>query len=117
MIPLVASCLLRDTIARSVHSDLAGNVWEWTRDWSADYVVPCVDCQNTTNGDWHILRGGGYGYASSYLATSFRFGLYPGYTRAGDLGFRCARQPQLHAHARASEVVDARPSNEIRASV
>lgn len=79
--------------ARWGHADLAGNVWEWTRDWSADYVVPCVDCANTTNGDWHILRGGGYGYDASYLVTSFRFGLFPGYTRTGDIGFRCARQP------------------------
>ncbi len=98
----VADCSLSDLAvvgsksngkARWGHMDMAGNVWEWTRDWTADYVNPCNDCINTSVGDWHMVRGGGFPYSSSYLVTSFRFGLYPGYTRTGDLGFRCARAP------------------------
>jgi formylglycine-generating enzyme required for sulfatase activity len=75
------------------HADLAGNVFEWIQDFSADYVVPCNDCADLNNGTWRIIGGSGYGYDVSYMKSSFRFSLYPGYLRTPDLGVRCVMVP------------------------
>jgi formylglycine-generating enzyme required for sulfatase activity len=75
------------------HADLAGNVLEWTQDFSANYVVPCNDCANLTNGTWRILGGSGYAKVESTMVSSYRFALDPIYKRNGDLGIRCARMP------------------------
>jgi formylglycine-generating enzyme required for sulfatase activity len=76
------------------HADLAGNVLHWTRDWNGGYQVPCSDCaQLTTTDMWRLLRGGSYSYAASYQTSAFRFGLYFGYYRSSEIGFRCARNP------------------------
>jgi formylglycine-generating enzyme required for sulfatase activity len=74
------------------HADLAGNVLQWARDWNGDYVKPCNDCiLLTTTDSWRLLRGGSSNYGASYQTASFRFGLFPGYERTGDLGVRCVR--------------------------
>jgi formylglycine-generating enzyme required for sulfatase activity len=92
------------------HSDLAGNVEEWTLDLFADYYangpgsahgfpVPCVDCANLASprdGErvFRLTRGG-YGEAIS-SATSDRIphtpsskGMFP--LSGGLIGARCAR--------------------------
>jgi formylglycine-generating enzyme required for sulfatase activity len=71
--------------------DLAGSVWEWALDYSgAPYPATCNDCANLTPANAHVLRGGSWNLAASYLPTTFR----NGYSDRGiDIGFRCARTP------------------------
>src|SRR5262249_30126111 len=40
--------------------DLAGNMFEWTLDWNADYVDPCVDCAAVIGSGTPVVRGGGF---------------------------------------------------------
>jgi formylglycine-generating enzyme required for sulfatase activity len=72
--------------------DLAGNVWEWNLDWFDEFVEPSVDCADLTATLEQVraLRGG-YFAGQSVLATS-RDETIPA-TRAGGVGFRCARSP------------------------
>jgi formylglycine-generating enzyme required for sulfatase activity len=73
--------------------DLAGNMYEWTLDWDAPYVDPCVDCAATTGSGTRIDRGGGfYDPTASNLRATARHSRYAqsGYA---DVGIRCAREP------------------------
>lgn len=77
------------------HSDLAGNVWEWTLDRYMDsypYPQTCNDCANLMDGTSRVLRGGGFNYDSYYLRVAGRYVGNPG-GRVYDVGFRCARTP------------------------
>lgn len=75
------------------HSDLAGNVLEWTLDWyDPAYVSPCTDCANLTPGTLRVLRGGNFLDNAPFLRTSARGNLSPS-DRADVVGFRCARKP------------------------
>ena len=60
-------------------SDLAGNVWEWTR----------TDYKQTP--ERKVLRGGGWSVNARYLRVSFRYG-YDRAERVGSIGFRCVRE-------------------------
>jgi len=71
--------------------DLSGELSEWTLDWYAAYVQPCMNCADTTAGDSRVARGG----------DAFDFVL-PGpmdrngndsQSHPGAVGFRCARTP------------------------
>ncbi len=47
------------------HTDLVGNVAEWTLDWFASYQVPCIDCAWLTapgppQAAYHVARGGAF---------------------------------------------------------
>jgi formylglycine-generating enzyme len=73
------------------HSDLGGNVWEWTLDWSASYVVDCMDCANLSIGSNRVIRGGSFFLDQTNLRTASRTGIIP--TGRASVGVRCARPP------------------------
>jgi formylglycine-generating enzyme len=73
------------------HSDLAGNVYEWTLDWGGQYTVPCIDCANLTPSLSRISRGGSYSDGDGFLRTLYRRNATPPGTALVIDGFRCAR--------------------------
>ncbi len=58
-------------------ADLAGNVWEWTR--------------NDYDKDHKVVRGASFDYVARFLRAAYRYGYVPG-VRRGDFGFRCVRE-------------------------
>jgi len=75
------------------HSDLTGNVWEWTLDWyTGTYPLPCNDCANLTTSSTRVIRGGSFGDVASNLRAAYRYNYTPSY-RNYYFGWRCARTP------------------------
>jgi formylglycine-generating enzyme required for sulfatase activity len=77
------------------HADLAGNVWEWTLDYSRSpyRLTTCVDCADLQGGvPNRTFRGGGFPNESFYQTTATRLEDTP-LDRDYDVGFRCARTP------------------------
>ena len=78
--------------------DMAGNVWEWTRDCFASYDPggaalsdPGVPFAPTCSSADRVYRGGGWGDSYAvYVRAAFRYGSDPS-LQGDDLGFRCAR--------------------------
>jgi formylglycine-generating enzyme required for sulfatase activity len=70
--------------------DMAGEVLEWTADWYAKYVDPCVDCAYLAATSYRVTRGGDF--AHQQLSPAGRAFTAPA-SRLGDVGFRCARTP------------------------
>jgi formylglycine-generating enzyme required for sulfatase activity len=80
--------------------DLAGNVSEWTLDWSKVpdteflYTDPWTDCVNLYSAQpyFRVFRGGSFQNVQSFLLSASRMSDTPalGFT---DVGVRCARTP------------------------
>lgn len=85
------------------HADLAGNLWEFTRDQldtNASYATPCLDCTSPQPIDLmsaisypgDAIRGGGFYHSPQDLWTGKRSNIPPS-SPEGDIGVRCARAP------------------------
>jgi sulfatase modifying factor 1 len=73
--------------------DLTGNEWEWTLDYYATYVSPCVDCGYFSDVSLgRAIRGASYNYPSNQLYVGTRVGDVDT-VRYSDDGVRCARSP------------------------
>lgn len=70
--------------------DLAGNVAEWVEDIFAPYQI---DTETRKAGTEHVLRGGHYGKARTWLRGAARDAA-PADTRAPYIGFRCAKSAE-----------------------
>jgi formylglycine-generating enzyme len=73
-------------------ADLAGNMWEWNLDWSADYQASCTNCANVTRDINRVIRGGSFVDTARGVAVSNRSYDAPTWS-SGYLGVRCARTP------------------------
>jgi formylglycine-generating enzyme len=74
------------------HSDLAGNVWEWTLDVFGAYPNPCTDCAATAGSGQRIVRGGGFASTAANLRAADRF-MYAQTAHLDNVGLRCAYPP------------------------
>ena len=71
-------------------SDLGGNAWEWTLDWSpTQYITPCHDCAEVAVGSYRVFLGGSNNDIASTLLSASRHVSVPEYH--GVVGARCAR--------------------------
>ena len=76
------------------HSDLAGNVFEWTLDFWGTYTNPCTDCAELNPTAYRMSRGGSYDNLTvpiDGLRTGNRDDLDPPDVRNQRSGVRCAR--------------------------
>ena len=71
--------------------DMAGNVWEWTQDWNANYSSSDVtDPRGPTSGTARVRRGGSWFDNLWSLRVSYRVVNVPAYWNVY-IGFRCVR--------------------------
>jgi sulfatase modifying factor 1 len=74
------------------HSDLAGNVSEWTLDSVGPYTTQAVTNYADTSSGFRIDRGGSFVDSAFYLRAASRTAQTPSEPTSGT-GFRCARMP------------------------
>ena len=72
--------------------DMIGNVWEWCQDRYGWYSSASVtDPQGPSSGSTRVIRGGSWGFGSSFCRASRRFSFTPNFVDEGGHGFRVAR--------------------------
>ncbi len=71
-------------------ADLAGDVWSWNLDWSANYTNPCNDCADLTPASDRVIRGGSFDDVAVRERAANR-DHSPPTNRTSDIGIRCAR--------------------------
>ena len=73
--------------------DLAGNVWEWVKDYYGQSYYYSKSSWNNpqgpASGQYRILRGGSWLYNESYMRSTMRLSIFPDYA-GNNNGFRCA---------------------------
>ncbi|MGE4232057.1 MAG: formylglycine-generating enzyme family protein [Bacteriovoracia bacterium] len=53
--------------------DMAGNVWQWMKDWYTDKPIGGVDPQGPESGSDRVLRGGSWYYFAQFARSAYRF--------------------------------------------
>ena len=99
----VTGCALTDLVpvgskpmgdGRWGHSEMSGNVLEWTLDWyKSTYDNPCVDCANLTPATFRVVRGGCFNLGTVVLRPAYRVSVTAPDARGERVGVRCARLP------------------------
>ena len=70
---------------------MAGNVWEWCRDWYGSYESgAATNPQGVAKGTEKVLRGGSWTHDAERCRVSFRIGNDPD-NRLNTVGFRLVR--------------------------
>ena len=75
--------------------DMSGNAWEWCSDWLAPYSAEAqVDPTGPATGEYHVYRGGGWGYGKIFTRSSHRRNTTQGYVETA-LGLRVALREKV----------------------
>jgi formylglycine-generating enzyme required for sulfatase activity len=75
--------------------DMAGNVWEWVKDWYSStyyYSLPYDNPTGPDTGTYKVMRGGDWLVTGEYLRVATRIEYLPTNSN-DDVGFRCVAPP------------------------